>query len=33
MTLVNVAGALLHPDSNAVLKNVRGSVNRPLNFS
>lgn len=36
MTLVNVAGALLHPDSNAVLKNVCGSVNKPftlINFS
>ena len=29
VTLLNVAGALLHPDSNAVLKNVRGSVNKP----
>ena len=27
VTLLNVAGALLHPDTNAVLKNVLGSVN------
>lgn len=26
VTLLNVAGALLHPDTNAILKNVRGSV-------
>ena len=35
VTLLNVAGALLHPDSDAVLKNVRRSVNKPsthINF-
>jgi len=30
VTLLNIAGALLHPDTNAVLKNVRGLVNKPL---
>ena len=30
VTLLNVAGALLHPDTNAVLKNVIGPVNKPL---
>ena len=29
VTIVNVGGALLHPDTNAVLKNVRGSVKKP----
>jgi hypothetical protein len=29
VTLLNVAGALLHPDTNALLKNVRGPANTP----
>lgn len=30
VSLLNVAGALFHPDTDDVLKNVRGSVNNPL---
>lgn len=29
VTLLNIAAALLHPDTNAVLRNVRGLVNQP----
>jgi hypothetical protein len=30
VTLLSVGGALLHPDTNAVLKNVRGPANKLL---
>ena len=33
VTVLNVAGALLHPDTNAVLQNVRGFVEKLLTLS